>query len=122
MIQELAKDIKPGDILYNCFMEPVKVRDKTVLFTEDGKRNFKFTVVDLNTHIYSYDAEDLYFLEPNLEDEDDIEKAWIDWAKNNKTLIQTFVHLSVLKQVFKTGFGCGFEYKRKISADEMLQK
>lgn len=115
MIKSLADGIKIGDIVYDTFMQ------KMVVGSIDQNDNGRvFTVVDtgLNPHCYSY--EDIYF--EDLYGESDEEKSWINWAKNNKELINTFDHISTIKWVYQQGFAEGFVYRKKISFEEMMQK
>lgn len=112
---DLASNVKVGDIVYNCFMEPLVVGS-----ISQGDTNLVFTVIDtgLNAHAYSY--EDVY-----LEDfygESDEEKSWIEWAKDNKDFFDTFDHIEASKEIYKIGFAHGFEYKRRISFEELMQK
>lgn len=122
MRKHIADNVNVGDTVYNCFMEPLIVQNKTV-FTDDTHPNYhyiKFTVKDASNNTHDYAGEDLYL--PDLEDEDDAEKAWIEWSKNNKDFLITFDHLETTKEIFKVGFGCGFEHRLKFSYEEMMQK
>ena len=114
---DLANNIKLGDIVYNCFMDELVIAtiDKHV----DSKQIF-FGTIDTRLHRANYDSNDVYL--KNLEDETDDEKAWVGWAKNNRDFFETFDHIETMKEIYKTGFCQGFEYKRKISTEEMLQK
>jgi hypothetical protein len=117
MRPDIATGVKPGDTVYNCFMEPLVVVEKTVVI-QDRTTNFK--VRDYRNHAHNYACEDLYLAD--LEDEDDAEKAWINWAKDNKDFLITFDHIETTKEIFKAGFGNGFDYKNKYSYMEMMQK
>lgn len=119
---DIAASVNIGDTVYNCFMEPLVVQDKSV-FTEHThpRLNYiKFIVKDADNNMHSYACEDLYLAD--LGDEDDAEKAWIYWAKNNKDFLITFDHIETTKEVFKMGFGSGFDHKIKYSHKEMMQK
>jgi hypothetical protein len=122
MRTDIAHGINIGDTVYNCFMEPLIVQEKTV-YLVDGPNNshhIKFIVKDTsnNTHAYSY--EDLYL--ENLEDEDDAEKSWVDWAKNNKDFFDLFDHIETIKEIYRIGFYNGFDHKKQYSYQEMMQK
>lgn len=117
MRSDIAAGVSPGDTVYNCFMEPLIVIEKLVLIQD---RTINFRVRDCRNNIHTYACEDLYLA--NLEDEDDAEKAWVNWAKDNKDFLITFDHIETTKEIFKVGFGQGFEHRRKYSYEEMMQK
>lgn len=123
---DLAKDVQVNNLLYNCFREPLVVKEKNIFYTNDPNhrhiQSIKFRVLDSQSHTHLYDSEDLYLAEPNMDDEDDIEKAWINWATENKDFIETFDHVVTVKEIYKTGFAHGFEHKRKVLFEEMMQK
>lgn len=119
---DTAITVNIGEVIYNCFMEPLTVVDK-IIFTADTRSSYnyiKFVVRDIHNTTHSYACEDLYLAD--LEDEDDAEKAWVNWAKDNKDFLITFDHIETTKEVFKTGFGNGIEYRQKYSYEEMMQK
>lgn len=122
MRPDIALGVKVGDTLYNCFMEPLTVHEKTVYTADTHPRHdyIKFVVKDIRNNVHNYACEDLYL--GDLEDEDDAEKAWINWAKDNKDFLITFDHIETTKEVFKVGFGRGFDYKRQYTYEEMMQK
>lgn len=117
MRSDLAYHTESGEIVYNCFMEPLTVLEKII---SASNNNINFVVRDCNNNTHSYNYEDLYLR--NLEGEDDAEKCWIDWAKDNKDFLITFDHIETTKEVFKVGFGRGFEHRLKYSYEEMMQK
>lgn len=118
MRPDIALGVKVGDTVYNCFMEPLTVYDKTV-FTS-GHNYIKFIVKDTHNNTHGYACEDLYL--PDLQDEDDAEKAWVNWAKDNKDFFGIFDHIEASKEIFKMGFAKGFDYKRRHSYEEIMQK
>lgn len=111
MRSDIALYVDIGSTVYNCFMDQFIVIQKT---------NQDMIVEDINGDTHRYNIEDLYL--NHLEDEDDIEKSWVDWAKNNKDFILTFGHISSLKEIYKTAFAHGFEYKKRYQYEEMMQK
>lgn len=119
---DLAQNIQINDILYNCFLEPLIVKEKKISYRQNSAKiqSVKFKTVDSQHNQHSYNAEDLYL--SDLEDEDDIEKAWINWAKNNKDFIDTFDHITTTKEIYKLGFSDGFEHQKKLEYTEWMQK
>lgn len=122
MRPDIAFGVKVGDTVYNCFMEPLIVHEKIVCAADTHPRHdyIKFVVKDVNNNIHNYACEDLY--PADLEDEDDAEKAWVNWAKDNKDFLITFDHIETTKEVFKVGFGQGFDHKKHYTHEEMMQK
>lgn len=122
MRKHITDNVNIGDTVYNCFMEPLTVHEK-IIFSADTHPRYdciKFVVKDTSNNTHNYACEDLYVAD--LEDEDDAEKAWIKWAKDNKDFLITFDHIETTKEIFKTGFGYGFEHRLKFSYEEMMQK
>lgn len=122
MRPDIAAGVKPGDTVYNCFMEPLKV-DQKIVCTQDtypSSNSIQFIVEDNSNNTHNYYCQDLYLAD--LDDEDDAEKAWVNWAKDNKDFLITFDHIETTKEVFKMGFSQGFEHKRRYSYEEMMQK
>jgi hypothetical protein len=122
MRPDIAMGIQPGDIIYNCFMEPLVVKEivNTALDSYPAKYFTQFTVTDARNKQHIYSCEDIYL--KDLEDEDDAEKSWVGWAKDNKDFIDEFDHLTTIKEIYKVGFGNGFDHKRKLTFEEMMQK
>lgn len=119
---DIAQGVGVGDVVYNCFMDPLKVKEK-ILFSADtypSYRHMEIIVTDSNNAIHKYLCEDLYL--SDLEDEDDAEKSWINWAKNNKDFFDTFDHINTIKEIYKTAFYNGFEYKKQLTHEEIMQK
>lgn len=114
---DLADNIKVGDIVYNCFMDELVV---TSIRKETSDRQIVFGTVDTRLYRSSYDSNDVYL--KDLIDESDDEKSWIEWAKNNRDFFDEFDHLETMKEVYKTAFCNGFEHRRKIKLEEMMQK
>jgi len=53
----------------------------------------------------------------------DEEKSYHAWvAKNIEYIAQNKTHISVMKKLYMEGFAAGFEHKKRISAQEYLQK
>jgi hypothetical protein len=120
---DLACGVNIGDTLYNCFMQPLKVKDRITysVDTYPSSRDIKFIVSDSNNgHIHEYSHKDLYLAD--LEGECDEEKSWVNWAKDNKDFFEAFDHIETMKEIYKIGFGNGFDYKRQITYDEIMQK
>lgn len=124
MRQDLAININIGDTLYNCFMEPLTVINKKVWFSNPDHYSsigwIKFIVRDSHNNTHEYSSNDLYL--KNLDDESDEEKSWINWAKDNKEFFESFDHIETMKEIYKIGFSQGFEYKKILSHQEILQK
>lgn len=119
---DVADTIKVGHTLYNCFMEPVVVTE-TVDWALDPhpSRHFtQFVVKDSKNqqHIYSY--KDLYL--PELEEEDDAEKSWVNWAKDNKDFLTTFDHIETMREIYRLAYYNGYNYRQVVSYEEMMQK
>lgn len=122
MRTDIALGVNVGDTVYNCFMEPLIVHEKTV-FTADtypSHNYIKFIVRDCNNNTHGYNCSDLYL--SGLEDEDDAEKSWVNWAKDNKDFFNIFDHIDASKEIYKIGYSNGFDYKQKVSYQEMMQK
>lgn len=79
-----------------------------------------FTAVNSQMATEKYDYRDIYLLD--LEGEDDAEKSWIDWIKDNRDFFVTNNDIVTTKEIFKIGYGRGFNYRRIISYEEMMQK
>lgn len=53
----------------------------------------------------------------------DEENSYNEWIKNNIVYVgSNKQHISVMKKLYMDGFAAGFVHKRKISAEEQLQK
>lgn len=120
---DLAMGLKVGDIVYNAFMDELVITSRFDTPINGGKKIHKiiFSTVDtrLNRNTYSFD--DIYF--KDLEGESDEEISFVNWAKNNRDYLgDADEWFSVMKQCYKQGFAMGFEYKRKISFEEAMQK
>lgn len=58
-----------------------------------------------------------------MEEMCDEEKSYHEWvAKNIEYIGQNKTHIGVMKKIYMEGFAAGFEYKKRISAQEYLQK
>lgn len=120
---DLAYTLKPGDKVYNCFTEELIVESKQIFYADNNQEihDIQIWCLNQNNTKINYDYEDLYF--SGLEDESDETKAWVEWATENKDdfyLDQD--DLTLIKYAFHQGFASGFNYKRKILAEEQLQK
>lgn len=102
MKNHIANSVKIGDVVYNCFMEPLVVLDKSI-------NNLRFIVSDDKNKTHEYSSKDLYV--NNLYGEDEDEKSWVLWAKDNKDFLYTFDHIETMKEVYKTGFTNGYDKK-----------
>jgi hypothetical protein len=114
---DLADNIKLGDIVYNCFMDELVIT--TINKQIDSKQIF-FGTIDTRLHRAIYDSSDVYL--KNLEDETDDEKAWVNWAKDNRDFFDEFDHIETMREIYKIAFCDGFEYKKRISFEEYMQK
>lgn len=118
---DLAQSVKVGDTVYNCFMDKLVVSSILKEVGSNGAFDrIVFSTVDTRLHNASYDPADIYF--EDLYGESDDEKSWVEWAKNNRDFLYTFDHIETTKEIYKTGFCNGFEHKRKMSYEEMMQK
>jgi hypothetical protein len=118
---DLAEAVQKGDTLYNCFREPLVVADKEMVRCNNGHiSSINFHVVNTGLQALLYDCEDLYFYD--LEDEDDAERSWINWAKNNKDFFDTFDHIETIKEIYRIGFYDGFEHQKYTSYLKEMQK
>lgn len=53
----------------------------------------------------------------------DEEKFYYDWVKNNLEYINQYKNsIEVMKKLYMAGFADGFTYRRKMTAQEELQK
>lgn len=119
---DIAQGVNLGDTIYNCFMEPLMVKDK-IGYSLDTYPNYeyiKFVVIDNGDKEHSYLHGDVYL--QDLGDEDDAEKSWVNWATDNKDFLTTFDHIETMKEIYKTAFANGFEYRRSVSHKEQMQK
>lgn len=119
---DLAGGVNIGDVIYNCFMEPLTVVDKTIWFSDNHHdiHWIKFIVRDNHNNTHGYSSNDLYL--KDLEDESDEEKSWVNWAKDNKEFFELFDHIDTIKEIYKIGFANGFEYKKILNYQELMQK
>lgn len=118
---DVAVGIKDGDIIYNVFMEQLVVRSYSWKFNSHGKiASITFHAADKNNQIHVYEYQDVY--DKDMTWESDEEKSWVDWAKDNKDFILEFDHIESIKEIYKIGFANGFSHRKKLLAEEMLQK
>jgi hypothetical protein len=118
---DLAQGVKIGDTIYNCFMDKLVVSSISKKVGDDGKfHSIVFGTVDTRLHNANYDPVDVYF--EDLYGESDDEKSWVEWAKNNRDFFAEFDHIETMKEIYKTGFCRGFDYKKQLTYEEMMQK
>jgi len=114
---DLANEIQIGDTVYNCFMSKLIV--DSIHKDNAGVGNFH-RIVFRTAEGVEYDSQDVYL--QDLYGESDDEKSWVSWAKENQDFFETFDHIATMKEVYKVAFCNGFEYKRQITFEEMMQK
>lgn len=115
---DIAQSIKLGDTVYNCFREPLKVVRKTEVYNALSKLDrIEFSVIGSVESVYNYT--DLYL--ENMEDESDEETSWVYWASSNQNILID-ADLDLVRQVYIAAFANGYEYKRNIRFQEMMQK
>lgn len=53
----------------------------------------------------------------------DEEKSYHEWVANNLSFVnQNKQSISIMKKLYMEGFAAGFDYQRKLKAEEELQK
>jgi hypothetical protein len=115
---DIAESINAGDIVYDCFRQPFKVISKVKFQSISGKLNsIAFIVEEPAGTRYNYT--DLYL--ENMEDESDEETSWVYWASSNKDIL-VGTDLDLIRQAYIAAFANGYEYKRNIRYQEMMQK
>lgn len=119
---DLAMNVKIGDILYNCFMDKVVISKIHIEYKPESIYidSIIFTAVNSQMVAEKYDYRDIYLLD--FDGEDDAEKSWIDWSKDNRDFFRSNDDMPTIKEIFKIGYGRGFDYRRLISYEEMMQK
>lgn len=118
---DIALSVKVNDIIYNCFMDQLTVKSYSCKFNDLGKiSSMTFDTVDSNNYSRTYDYENVY--DKHMTWESDEEKSWVDWASQNKDFIFEFDHIDTIKNIYKIGFANGFNYRKKINYEEMMQK
>lgn len=118
---DLVNSIKLGDTVYNCFMDTLIVSSiRKEVADNGGFHRILFDTVDTRLHHATYDSNDIYL--NDLYGESDDEKSWIAWAKDNRDFFIEFDHIETMKEIYKIAFCNGFDYKRKITFEEAMQK
>lgn len=117
---DLAMNVKIGDTIYNCFMDALVVSEIKKDIDNGRVHRIVFSTIDTRLNHASYESSDLYL--PDLDGETDDEKSWVNWAKDNRDFLTQFDHIETTKEIYKIGFCNGFEYKRKVSFEELMQK
>lgn len=106
-----------GDKLIDCFGQELVVKSKQITYEKGIPSNVKVGVVTTYLSVHTYDYEDLYF--PDLHEESDEEKSWVDWASKH---LDNSDNLSIIKYAYKQGFANGFMLQKRFTAEEQLQK
>lgn len=119
---DTAQTVKIDDKLYDCFMEEYTVVAIEYDLSNHDELSYRliFTLKDSHNFLKKFNYDDVYL--KNLEHEDEEEKSWVNWAKDNKDFFTEFDHLSTIKAIYKHGFAEGFQYKKVHSYEEMTQK
>ena len=115
---DIAEGINAGDIVYDCFRQPFKVISKVKFQSISGKLNSITFIVEESVDT-KYNYTDLYL--KNMEDESDEEISWIYWASSNKDIL-VGADLNLIRKAYIAAFANGYEYKRNIRYQEMIQK
>ena len=117
-----AQTVKINDTVYDCFMDENKVIAIEYDLSNHDEISYKliFTLKDLQGYFKKFNYEDVYL--KDLEHEDEDEKSWVNWAKDNKDFFTEFDHFHTIKAIYKHGFAEGFKYRQKYSYEEMMQK
>lgn len=119
---DTAQTVKLNDTVYDCFMREYKVISIEHDLANHDELSYKlvFTVKNHNGWLTKFSYEDLYLKDLKYEDEE--EKSWVNWAKDNQDFFGEFDHLPTIKAIYKHGFSEGFKYRQKYSYEEMMQK
>lgn len=121
MRPDQAKILVSGDKVVNTFMTELTV--KSINITHNNKEELLHVLVittDNNGKQETYHHEDVYL--PDLDGVSDEEKSWLNWAKDNEDFLEEFDHLPSVRLIYMRGFAQGFEYKKQLSYEEMMQK
>lgn len=121
MIPNIALSIHVGDTVYNCFKDKLTVKSFSYKFDNHGKvSSIIFDTLDKNNNTKTYSFDNLY--DKDFTWESDEEKSWISWASQNKDFVLEFNHIDTIKNIYMIGFVNGFDYRRKIKHEEIMQK
>lgn len=113
-----ALSLSVGDKLIDCFSEDLVLNSKQIIYDSDGQiADIKLKVVTTYLLPKTYDCTDLYL--PDLYEESDEEKSWVDWASKH---LDKQDDISTIRYAYLQGFANGFTHKRKALAEEQLQK
>ena len=111
-----AQLVKVGDHLVDCFLDDIVVT--SIYRTKD---DIFFATVDTRVNQISLSYKDVYH--KNLEDVCDEELNFLYWARDNKNSLDSeYVDLVALKKTYIAGFASGYNYKKSISFNELMQK
>jgi hypothetical protein len=121
MIQNIAISTHVGDRVYNCFMDELIIKSHYYKYDNNGKlSSIIFDTLDKNNNTKTYSFDNLY--DKDFTWESDEEKSWISWASQNKDFILEFDHIDTIKNIYQIGFTNGFDYRRSIKHEELMQK
>jgi len=111
-----AQSVKVGDHLVDSFLDDIVI---TGIY--ETKDDIFFATVDTRVNQISLSYKDVYH--KNLEGVCDEELNFLYWARDNKNLLDSdYVDLVALKKAYISGFASGYNYKKSISFDELMQK
>lgn len=118
MRMDQALGLSVGDKLIDCFSEDLVLNSKQLIYNNDGQiTEVKLKVVTTYLLLKTYDCSELYL--PDLYEESDEEKSWIDWASKH---LDRQDSVAIIRYAYLQGFANGFIHKRKRLAEEQLQK
>lgn len=113
-----ALSLSVGDKLIDCFSENLVLNSKEIVYDSNGQiADIKLKVVTTYLLLKTYECADLYL--PDLYEESDEEKSWVDWASKH---LDKQDDISTIRYAYLQGFANGFTHKRKALAEEQLQK
>ncbi|NBO99271.1 MAG: hypothetical protein EBU90_03970 [Proteobacteria bacterium] len=111
-----AKLVKVGDHLVDVFLDDIIITG--IYRTKD---NILFSTVDTRVNQISLSYQDVYH--KDLTDICDEEKHFLYWARDNKQAIDSnYIDIEIVKKAYISGFANGYNYKKSISFDELMQK
>lgn len=116
-----AKTLVSGDKVVNTFMMPLTV--KSIKIAHNHREELLHVLVITTDELgkqETYHHEDVYL--PDLDGVSDEEKSWLSWAKDNEDFLEEFDHLPSVRIIYMHGFADGYSHKKRVSAEEYLQK
>lgn len=121
MRPDQAKSLVAGDKVIDTFMTHLIVKSVKIVHNhKEELLHILVTTEDQNNKQDTYHHEDIYL--PDLDEVSDEEKSWLSWAKDNQDFLEEFDHLPSVRLIYMRGFAKGFEYKKQLSYEEMMQK